>query len=210
MRIAFLSISLVLLPQLAPWARGDDRAVEKSLSLVAADVEYDGARLAKVLADLQDAAGTRIWVNWEALEPDGITPDSPVSLHLQNVRLSEVLDVLLDATPNHPRRGWQVEEGVIVVSTDEDLAEFAEPVVYGVADLLAVIRQRGGDDWPDLAAVLDLHAVITKFVAPLTWIDNGGNIGQIEWDEDRPVIATSRAVHAELRQLLVELRATMP
>ena len=78
---------------------------------------------------LRDVSGASIFVNWRALETAGVDRNTPVTLDIGQTPLSEVLDKLLaqaagEAHGKKSKLGYAVDEGVIVISTEEDLKKF--------------------------------------------------------------------------------------
>jgi hypothetical protein len=74
--------------------------------------------------------GANIFVNWRALESVGVDRNTPITLALANMPLSQVLDQLLTQSAARAARGgkpaklgYTVDQGVIVISIDEDLKQ---------------------------------------------------------------------------------------
>src|SRR5688500_17934445 len=64
-----------------------------------------------------------VFMNWRALEVVGVDQRTPVTLHLRDAKLSTVLRLLLhDAAAGRAPLGFGLEDGVVTISTGEDLA----------------------------------------------------------------------------------------
>jgi hypothetical protein len=102
-------------------------------------LEFDRLALADAMDRLRDDSGANIFVNWRALEASGVNKDAPVSLHPPAADLGTTLRSLLDqveASHRGVRLGFNLEEGAVVVSTRDDLAQNVETRVYDVRDLV--------------------------------------------------------------------------
>ncbi|MBT5381223.1 MAG: hypothetical protein HOL13_00100, partial [Phycisphaerae bacterium] len=84
--------------------------------------------------------GLKIYTDWRSLELDGIDQDTELELELNEQPLDVVLSRLLDQVGddgNHPM--WDVQDGMLVVSTKAALQRRVIPVVYDIRDLVMPI-----------------------------------------------------------------------
>lgn len=122
-----------------------DRAARRRLEETLPEVSFTDAGLRSALESLREQNALNLHVNWPALASAGVTPDTPVSLDLKHVKLDKVLDLVLDnAGGTKTKLGYAVDDGVVTVSTKDDLNRLTTTRVYNVRDLLAVA--------PDFAA----------------------------------------------------------
>jgi hypothetical protein len=101
--------------------------------------DFDRLPLADAFDRLRAASGKNLFVNWRALEASGIQKNHPVSLHTPAGLLDHALRRLLDhAQSAHPgtRLDFTADEGVLTVSTYDDLARNTVTRVYDVRDLV--------------------------------------------------------------------------
>jgi hypothetical protein len=162
-------------PYLPPTTRLVDPA-RRRLDRVVPGVDVTKMPLTKVLGYVGEASGVNLHVNWRALEAAGIEANEPVTLKVQNVPAVQLLKrVLADAGGGNIMLTYRVEEGVVEVSTAEDLSRHTVTRVYDVRDLIddALARDRrlnGAAAKRTEAAVADeLMLLIKESVEPLTW-----------------------------------------
>jgi hypothetical protein len=92
--------------------------------------------------------GLNFYVNWGALERQGITKETPVSFQLDNISTAQALDYTMK-TINGTRdvyssAYWVVDKGVVMISTGEELNKTLRTRVYDISDMLAIIANREG------------------------------------------------------------------
>jgi general secretion pathway protein D len=120
--------------------RGDnaaDAAVVAQLERKLPEVRFDNVGFSDVLDFLRDVTSANIFVNWRALETAGIDRNAPVTARLRDVKFSKALETILrDVGGGNVRLGYTVDEGVISISTEEDLSSNVVTNVYDVRDLI--------------------------------------------------------------------------
>jgi hypothetical protein len=96
------------------------------------EFKADGVPLTKIIDRLRVVSGANLFVHWRALEAVGIDRKVPLTLDLSHLRLSEALDKLLlkAAGEEGAKLGYTIVEGVIVISSDEDLKAYGDPVLW--------------------------------------------------------------------------------
>jgi len=89
------------------------------------ELKANALKLSDVVDFLRDVAGANIFVNWRALEVAGVTPKMPITLELGETPLGEALDKLLEQAAagggKGAKLGYTVDEGVITISTADDV-----------------------------------------------------------------------------------------
>ncbi len=111
------------------------------LNLRQAKIEFSGVPLEQVVQFLRDASKLSIHVRWQALEQAGVSRDTPVNVKLVDVTLAKALQTVLDDVAAATPLGYLIEEGVVVVSTRDDLSRQTFTRVYDVDYLV------GGPVW---------------------------------------------------------------
>ncbi len=94
--------------------------------------------LKSVVDFLRESTDAKIHVNWRALESAGIARDTEVTLNLGKVPAKKALELALDqASTDLAKVSYAVEDGVVNVSTSQNLAENTVTKTYEIGDLLA-------------------------------------------------------------------------
>ncbi len=94
--------------------------------------------LENVLAFIATVTNLNFDIDWESLTEVGIEKDTQVSLELREVPARVVLDRVLQkvSLDDFNRAGWAVQDGIVVVASDDDLRRNTFIVIYDVRDLL--------------------------------------------------------------------------
>lgn len=118
-----------------------DEALTGILDKSLPEIRFQDVAFADVIDFLRDTTQANIFVNWKALEAAGIDRNAPVSTRLRNVKFSKVLRTILDSLGGGAtiKLGYTVDEGVITISTEEDLARNVDTRTYDIRDLLLAI-----------------------------------------------------------------------
>jgi len=104
-------------------------ALERSIA-----VKLEEVPLSEAFDELREATDANLWVNWVALESEGVERDRPLSMALHDVPFRRVLDlVCAELNAGGPQVAYGVSENVIEIST---LSELRAPQ----ADSLTVRR----------------------------------------------------------------------
>ncbi|MCL2647005.1 MAG: hypothetical protein FWD61_08365 [Phycisphaerales bacterium] len=122
-------------------------------------IQFNQAPFYTVIDYLRDHTQTNIFVNWTALSEAGIIKNTPVSVNLRNVPFRKVLHTIFsDINGNTVRLDYAIDDGVITISTHDDLesAKYQVVRVYDIRDLLMLPDT---NDAPSFGA--DLEATTT-------------------------------------------------
>lgn len=216
-------------------AMAEQRTVQQRLDRKLPEVRIENLPFSKAIDELRARSGGNIFVNWKALEMAGVDRNAPINLRLYNIKVSKALDIVLDsvATPK-VRLGYTIDEGVISVSTDEDLSKNVLTRVYDIRDLLVdvpdydpaaatrpattVMPTTGPATAPatrptktEVEAVREalstqvIH-LIQETVGPDSWRETGGKVGAIKHLSGQLVVTQTPENHQSLRRLLDQLR----
>jgi len=116
-----------------------NRAVRQKLQTIIPQLDFDEIPFKDVVDFLRNVSGASFYVNWKALTLQGIDRQTPVTVHLTKVSVAKALDVILrDVGGTNPLQ-YVVDEGVITVSTRDDLARQTVTRVYDVRHLLFTV-----------------------------------------------------------------------
>lgn len=93
--------------------------------------------LEKVIEFLQDYMDTNVVVRWNRLLDVEISRDTMVSVNLKDIPVETALKVILwnTDTPSDTTLGYTIRDGVLVISTSDDLRE-TTTVVYDVSEIV--------------------------------------------------------------------------
>lgn len=109
--------------------------VEAVLDRRLPEVRFEETGIKDALAFLGQAGGVNIDVNWKALKEIEVAPADRVSLQAHNIRLERSLSLVL-AQLGNGKACFDVDDTVIRISTESDLADLAEVRIYTVRDLI--------------------------------------------------------------------------
>jgi hypothetical protein len=148
-----------------------DLEARKRLATMLPVMEFpEGTGLVDVFAFLREQGKLSINVNWNALSQVGIDKTTDIGgINLQNVKVETALQVLLDNVGGTENKlGYDVAaDGVVRISTTDDLDSNTVTRVYDVRDLL---------DEPFSAQE---QAVIDRMMADVGMGHNGGGTGMM-------------------------------
>jgi general secretion pathway protein D len=114
----------------------EDQAVQALLDHRLPTVQLPQVPLADAIDFLRDITSANILVNWKALEADGIDKQSTqVTVTLHDVKFSKVLDIILQEAGGG-KLAYTIDEGVITISTADELNKAVVTRVYDITDLL--------------------------------------------------------------------------
>lgn len=189
------------------------QAAEAALQRVLPEVNFVNAPFEQVIEFVREATEVNLHVRWRALEDSGVGRDFPVSMRLKDISLERLLRLIF-AEQTEAELGYAVEEGVIVISTRDNLRRAQSVVVYDVRTVvdwsLRGDAAGGARNAPEVGeeeiqeGADRLAELITTCVEPESWSANGG-VGAIERVGSALVVRQSEAAHREIRLLLAEL-----
>lgn len=110
------------------------------------EVSFEDAPFDQVMNWVADYTNTNVVVRWQALELLGVERDKPITIRVRNLRLSQVLWMIMnEAGGTDIKLAYRASGNLLVLSTAEDLGQEMLVRVYDVSDLLVrVPRFRGG------------------------------------------------------------------
>jgi hypothetical protein len=109
------------------------------LEKILPELRFDAIGLSDVVDFLRDIAGANIYVNWRALEAAGIDRNTPVTMRLRDTRFKQVLTQLcrdVSGGDKEAKVDFAMEDRVLVISTQTELASHPQIRSFDVADLL--------------------------------------------------------------------------
>jgi hypothetical protein len=104
-------------------------------------MEFIETPVSDVIEFLSDALDVEFYVNWKKVEALGLPKDVPVTLQLARVSGGMALELALDqAGPD--QLAYVIRDGVVIISTVDDLDGAAMLQVYNCRDLLSQSAQQ--------------------------------------------------------------------
>jgi len=111
--------------------------VRRKLDDTVPDIKFSEKSFEEVIEYLRDFTGLNIVVNWPVLEAIAVEKEADVSLTMKDVSVKKVIEQVLEQVGGgEAELGYDVDEGVITISSKEDLARRTLLRVYNVEDLL--------------------------------------------------------------------------
>jgi len=120
----------------------ENQIAGQKLRKMAPEIDFQAQEFQQVLERFREMTGLNIITNWSALEAAGIERDAEVTLKLkeQTVKYDKVLKSILDAVGGgEVQLAYEIDEGVVQISTREDFNRRTFPKVYNVQDLLITV-----------------------------------------------------------------------
>lgn len=125
-------------PDAPEFASPADRRTRTQLSQAIDRLELEDISLENVITYLRETSGLNMHVHWRVLEAAGIEREQPITLHLTNVPLGKAIDLILDdVSGGEVALGYEVDEGIVRLSTIDDFDRRTDTVVYRIGDLIA-------------------------------------------------------------------------
>jgi len=101
------------------------------------EISFEEAPLNEVLASMGEMLNTNVVARWSRLAEVGVEPDTPVTLRVRNLRVGQVLWLILsEAAGSDVRLAYRAEPDLILISTAEDFGRQMITRVYDVRHLL--------------------------------------------------------------------------
>ena len=118
----------------------ENRQVRKQLRKVVPEIKFDAIPFEEVVDQLRALTGLNIVPNWSALEAAAIEKDAEVSLRLNNVKIEKALSLILNEVgAGEVELAYEIDDGVIQISTKDDLSRRTFVKVYNIQDLVVTI-----------------------------------------------------------------------
>lgn len=164
--------------------------------------------LQEALEHIAKTTGLNIIPNWAAFELEGVDRTTEIDVSLpEGIPVGQALSILLEqASGGFAELDWVVKDGIVHVTTLEDLAQrFVTTELHDVRDMLSAATPGDFDRQTRVQQIIEL---IQDTVESDAWKVNGGTIGSIAEMDGVLVITATPAMHEETAQLLDKLRQT--
>lgn len=174
------------------------------------EVEFVDQPLTQVLDYLDSVTDVQFHMDLRYLTEAGISSDTPITLKLKNVPAEMVLRLMC----RDLNLGYWLDNGVVIVSTADEVNNRLETRIYRVDDLVcspSVAKNIEASDNAAKKQKVDYDSLIellTTTIKPQSW-DSVGGPGSIAPYRGTLVISQTAEVHRDLQKFLNELRLSI-
>jgi len=148
-----------------------ERRVHEALRKRIPSVDFHETALEDAIAWVRDFSGLNVHVKWEMLALLGIDRGKEITLDVKDVTVEKALRMILADAGGPTKLGFDIDDGVLTVSTAEDLAPCRVTEVYDVRDIIG---------WPAQEEAERLIDFIVSNVAPGSWQGQVGSISHFK------------------------------
>ena len=113
-----------------------DEQAAALLNKMLPEIKFDNVAFKDVVDFLRDITGANIFVNWNQIKAAGVDDNAPISARLRNVKFSKILSTVLSEVSATAKLSYSIDEGVITISTGEELSKQTLTKVYDIRDLI--------------------------------------------------------------------------
>ncbi|MGD8450461.1 MAG: hypothetical protein PVJ57_01465 [Phycisphaerae bacterium] len=101
------------------------------------EVSFESVPFEQIMEWVGELTGANVVVRWQIIEDAGIERDKPLTIRVKNLRLSQVLWMIMnEAAGSDVRLAYRAAGSLLILSTQDDLGQEMIVKVYDVADLL--------------------------------------------------------------------------
>jgi hypothetical protein len=130
------ALTTIIAGESAPTTQAAQDAQQK-LDTVMPDVHFDRVGLEVAINQIRDATHANLIVDWRGLEAAGIDRNAPVELRVCNLSAAKVLaEVLTYVGGDTVKLAFRVDDGIVRVTTADELAKSTDLRIYDVRTLL--------------------------------------------------------------------------
>lgn len=176
----------------------EDRRVLADLESRKIPASFAAHRLEDVLKFVETVTNLNMDVNWESLSGIGIERDAEVTLNLRAVPVRVVLDRVMEkvSRDQFSRSGWAVEDGVLVVASEESLRKKTFIKIYDIQDLVFKVPE-----FPDVPE-LDLDTVLQQTSQRGGGGGGGGIFNSNDTNDVQDIIEEERATLDLIKEII--------
>lgn len=171
-----------------------------------ADVKFENTPAADVLQAVERFAKMPVQANWEQLQEAGLTPESQITLHAKGATAAMILRALNESTrvTGEAPIGWRATNGVLEIGLANhfDKREI-KLVIYDLEGIIGARQNKYGEERKEI--VEEIVKLISGFVYPEGWRDNGGDLAKMTVVGDRMIVHAPERFHAQIRWMLDQL-----
>ncbi len=171
------------------------------------DVDFEQASLDDVLTFLGKQLDRPLYIHWSDLAGERLNREEmQLTLHASGLSLKRTMElVLAQINDDIDAAEWYFSEDLVELGTRTEFARRDIILVsYDITDVLLSISRRvnGFDAAGDM--IVDL---LTEFVQPEAWTDNGGVLAQVRIVGSKMFVQAPRPMHRQVTWIISELQA---
>ncbi|HPF41561.1 MAG TPA: M56 family metallopeptidase [Phycisphaerae bacterium] len=115
----------------------ETRQARSQLRSRAPEIRFDGLTFEGVVDRIRAMTGLNIVPNWAAMEAVAVERDAEVSLSLTDVTFEKTIELVLsEVGGGEVELGYEIDDGIVRISTKEDLSRRTRFVAYDIRDLI--------------------------------------------------------------------------
>lgn len=118
----------------------EDRIVRQKLKTKIPDLDFNATPFEDAITFFRTLSGVNFHVNWAALAIGTVEKSTPVNLKLTDVTVQKALDLVLQDLSTNVKLSYVVQDGVVTISTKDDLAKTPVIQVYDIRDLIFTVQ----------------------------------------------------------------------
>jgi type II secretory pathway component GspD/PulD (secretin)/tetratricopeptide (TPR) repeat protein len=122
----------------------NDRVARLKLKTRIPKLEFANLEFQSVIDFFRTASNANFHVNWAALSAATVDKTTPVTLNLVDVTVEKALQTVLRDLSTNTKLSYVVDDGVITISTKDDLAKSPIIRVYDIRDLIVRVPNFAG------------------------------------------------------------------
>jgi hypothetical protein len=169
-------------------------------------LSFDDAPLGPVLDTIAQHAGLRLSIDWAALERRGVTPESPVSARVRNIRAGKALTIVLDSVSQARPLEFAVDDAGRACIPAPSGASIAVWEVYDVSDFLEPLT---GDAPMESELAEQIRSLVIETVEPDTWVGRRDGFAVCQSFDRKLLVLQTPEGHDQLGGLLDQLRESL-
>lgn len=172
------------------------------------DVAFDQTPLEEVLDFLRQQIERPLYVHWSDLENEGVyREEMELTLNVSGLSLKRTMELVLDQINDCVNAAeWYFSEDLVELGTRWEFARRDTVLVsYDLTNVLVSMSRRFDLEYADSSEqVVDL---LTNFVEPDDWVNNGGDLAQVHILGAKMFIQAPRPMHRQIAWIIAELQS---
>ncbi len=140
MRLIGIASLTALTALMVPWATAQSAKSQNTRALLnqrIPEVIFEGAPFEQVMEWVSEFTQANVVIRWQVIEDAGIERDKPISMKVRNLRLAQILWMIMnEAGGSDVKLAYRASGQLLIMSTEEDLSKEMITKVYDISDLL--------------------------------------------------------------------------